>query len=675
MTKTTIFLIILSVLIAGLMSFYQYIYKAKNKSLTVMFLAFLRFISIFTLLILLINPIFNSKTTQIEKAPLPVIVDNSSSIPELHKSNNIESLYNQIINNKELKEKFDVQFYTFDENFNTNKILDFNGKQTRLDNIAKNLKQYYRNKNYPIVLFTDGNQTFGNNYVYEFQDNIEVNPVVLGDTNTIIDIRVDQINSNKYAFLKNKFPVEVFLQSNSDQRIESDFTITEGNQIIFKEKVVFSKSKKSIIVNALLPATKTGIQKYKVSISPQKNEINKINNSKQFAVEVLDQRSEIAIIADINHPDISALKRSISVNEQRKVTILKINEISDLKKFNLFILYQPNSKFTSVFNYIKNVSANSFIITGKHTDFNFLNTFQNDFNFKSTNQIESYSANFITSFSNFSQENIGFENFSPLENKFVTITPNQKIDILFKSQIRNISLETPLLAFTQNNNQRNGYLFGENIWKWRSENYISKNNFNDFDLFIDKTIQYLVSNDAKKNLIVSHENFYRTGEEINVKAQFFDKNYEFDNNAQLEIIVNHLETKKSLKYNFIKKENDYEVLFNDLKSGKYSFTVKEIRSNSKYSGSFEILEYDNEKQFVNPDKEKLSLLAKNNNGIVYYPNQMERLITKLIKDEKYKPIAKEITQKSSLIDWKWLLILLVITLATEWFVRKYNGFV
>ena len=38
-----------------------------------------------------------------------------------------------------------------------------------------------------------------------------------------------------------------------------------------------------------------------------------------------------------------------------------------------------------------------------------------------------------------------------------------------------------------------------------------------------------------------------------------------------------------------------------------------------------------------------------------------------------KAIQKEIVTKSPLIDWVWLLILIAISLASEWFVRKYNG--
>ena len=97
----------------------------------------------------------------------------------------------------------------------------------------------YRNTNYPVVLFTDGNQTTGNDYVFNFQENTSVFPVVLGDTTTVIDLKINQINVNKYAFLKNKFPVEVFLEYNGNETITPTFSIQSGNQIVHKQTVTF----------------------------------------------------------------------------------------------------------------------------------------------------------------------------------------------------------------------------------------------------------------------------------------------------------------------------------------------------------------------------------------------------------------------------------------------------
>jgi hypothetical protein len=49
------------------------------------------------------------------------------------------------------------------------------------------------------------------------------------------------------------------------------------------------------------------------------------------------------------------------------------------------------------------------------------------------------------------------------------------------------------------------------------------------------------------------------------------------------------------------------------------------------------------------------------------------LIKTLIENKDYKSIEKNISTKTPLIDWVWLLILIAVLLTTEWFIRKYNG--
>ena len=673
MTTSTILLLLLSVIIAAGLSFYQYLYKVKNQSKLYWFLAFLRFISLFSIFLLLINPIISRKITEIKKTPLPIVVDNSKSISELKATKEASELYQKIADNKNISEKYDVQLFSFDDEFQSLEQLDFKGNQSHIDGVAKNLKQLYRNTNYPVVLFTDGNQTMGNDYVFSFQENTSVLPVVLGDTTTVFDLKINQINVNKYAFLKNKFPVEVFLQYNGNQSISTTFSIQNGNQTIHKQIVAFSKDKRAQSISVLLNADKVGIAKYKAVISSNIKEKNTVNNTKNFAVEIIDQRSEIALVSVINHPDLGSLKRSIETNQQRKVSILKPEEVKSLQNYNILILYQPTTSFKAIFEQNKVAQINTFIITGTATDFNFLNQVQNDLLFKMSAQKEDYLATFDSNFNLFSQANIGFENFPPLEHKFGTIAAKSNVNTLLSARIRNVQLQNPLLTFTENGSKRNAYLLGENIWKWRLENNLNKKSFEDFDLFTDKIIQFLVTNASKKNLNVTYESFYNSGESIEITAEYFNKNYEFDDKAQLTIQVINSKTKASKKYDLLKATNSYKVNLDGLEAGNYSFKVTEKQSNTSFSGSFEVLDFEIEKQFVNPDKSRLEQLATNTNGKVYYPNQIENLIKSLLENENYIPTQKETIKKSPLIDWIWLLILVVLSLATEWFVRKYNG--
>ena len=673
MNKTTIALLILSVIIAGGLSYFQYFYRAKSKSKMTNLLAFLRFLSVFGLLLLLINPIVSRSSFETIKTPLPIVVDNSSSIVDLKANEIAQEVYTKLASNSKLKDKFDIQSYGFDSEFQPSETFDFKGTQTNIDEVAKNLKSINKNLTFPTVLISDGNQTSGADYVFSFDANNKVYPLVVGDTTTCLDLKINQINVNKYAFHKNKFPVEVFLQYAGTKSVTANFAISQGNNVLSKQSVSFSPSNKSAVINVLLPADKTGLQIFNASLTSSESEKNTYNNSKKFAVEIIDQKTEVAIISAINHPDIGTLKRGIETNAQRKVTLLNPNQISDLNKYNVLIIYQPNGTYKKVFDANKNLKINTWIITGLNTDFGFLSQQQDQIDFKMSNQKEDYLTNFDSDFNLFAIDNLGFENFPPLENPFGTITPNENTSTLLSSRIRNVDTEQPLFTFFDNQGKRNAYLFGENIWKWRAHSYVDKKSFEEFDVFLDKTIQFLASNDSKKSLIVNHERFYNSGDALEITAQYFNKNYEFDEKARLTIAVTNTKSKQVKRYDLLKTNNSFKVNLDGLSAGQYSFSVKELNSNASYSSTFEILDFDIEKQFVNPDLNKLKQLASQTNGAVFVPNQIDNLIKTLLENDDYKAIQKNIVKKTPLIDWVWLLVLIAITLSSEWFLRKYNG--
>lgn len=673
MTTTTILLLFLSLLVAGCLSFFQYFYKAKNKSKLNLFLAFLRFLSLFGIMLLLINPIITRNTLEIIKPPLAIVVDNSSSITALDANKKALESYAAIATNTALKEKFDIQSYRFDAEFEPSKQYDFKGTQTNLGGISKELKSINRNSIFPTILLTDGNQTSGNDYVYSFDPSNKVYPIVLGDTTAVVDLKISHINVNKYAFYKNKFPVEVFLNYSGDKNIVTNFTISEGNSVVVKQSISFSSSKKTAVINVLLAANKIGSQIFKATISGLEKEKNSYNNTKNFAVEVIDQKTNIALITAINHPDVGTLKRSIESNAQRKVTIVNPKYINSLKDYNVLILYQPTAAFKSVFEENKSAGISNFIITGTSTDFSFLNQEQNSLVFKMSYQKENYLAGFNPQFNLFAIDNIGFENFPPLENAFGTIATKGNADVLLSSKIRSMETNFPLLVYTENKGKREAFLLGENIWKWRLQTHVDTQSFSKFDVFMDKSIQYLASSSSRKALVVNHESFYNSGDAIDITAQYFNKNYEFDDKARLTIIVTNTETKQTKNYDLLKGNAFYKVNLDGLVAGNYNFTVKELNSNTSYSSRFEILDFDREKQFVNPDMEKLNQLAAQTQGIVYSTDQVAVLIKSLLEDDNYKAIEKNKETRSPLIDWVMLLILIVSLLATEWFVRKYNG--
>jgi hypothetical protein len=673
MNTNTILLLILSVLIAAGLAYYQYLYKAKNKSNLNLFLALLRFLALFSILLLLINPTITTSTLEIQKTPLVVVMDNSSSIPFLKSNKIAKEVYQKLVSNSELQEKYEIQSYQFDTEFQSSKSFNFKGLQTNIDVVAQSLKSTFKNKIFPTVLLTDGNQTTGNDYEYSFDAANKVYPIILGDTTQVFDLKINQINSNQYAFHKNKFPVEAFIEYSGKETINAKFTITVGKSTLAQQTISLSPNKKAAVVQLVLPANKLGLQIYKAQITSSKEEKNKFNNSINFAVDVIDQKTSIAIISTLNHPDIGALKRAIESNVQRKVTILKPNTISELKKYNVVVFYQPNSTFKMAFEASKSLGLNAFIITGSATDFSFLNQQQTNFQFKMGNQTEDYFAGFNSQFNLFALDNIGFETFPPLQNSFGTITSKGNVSVLLSSKIKSIDIQSPLLAFAENQGKRTAYLLGENSWKWRAQSFIEHQSFEKYDVFIDKIIQFLASTTIKKSLVVEHQPIYNSGDIIEISAQYFNKNYEFDEKARLNIAVVNTQTKVVTNYDLVKRSNSFKVNLDGLPAGKYNFTVTELNSKEKYSNQFEILEFNIEKQFVNPNFRKLQQLATQTKGKVFLPNQSTDLIQQLLKNEDYKAIQKNVITQNPLIDWTWLLVIIAFLLTTEWLVRKYNG--
>ncbi|MFT5251254.1 MAG: hypothetical protein ACI87N_000229 [Flavobacteriales bacterium] len=673
MTTSTVLLLLISILISGGLSFFQYIYKAKNKSKINLFLAFLRFLSLFGLLLLLINPIISNSKLEIIKPPLVIAIDNSSSIINLKGDSTARKIVNALQSNTAIQEKYAIQAYQFDSNSKPLDKIDFKGKQTNIDAVAKDIRVINKNSSFPTILITDGNQTTGNDYVYSFDSNNAVFPVILGDTTKVLDLKINQLNVNKYAFYKNKFPLEVFLQCSGAKNLVANLQISQGNIVVAKQNVSFSKSKNTAVVNLVLPAEKIGSQVYEATIISSEKEKNTYNNEKNFAVEVIDQKTNIAIITTLNHPDIGALKRAIESNAQRKVTIVNPYNIKSLQDYSILILYQPTTAFNALLELNKKVGLSTFIITGTHTDFEFLNQIQNSFSFKMSVQKEDYLPKFEEQFNLFALENIGFENFPPLQNAYGKVQTNNGVATLLSAKIRNIETGFSLLSFTESQGKRNAYLFGENIWKWRLQSHIDQQSYEKFDVFIDKIIQYLASNGSKKSLVVNHESFYNSDEEIEITVQYFNKNYEFDEKARLTIAIVNAKTKKVKNYDLLKGNNSYKVNLDGLEAGNYSFKVTELSSNTSYASSFEILDFDIEKQFVNPDIDKLTQVAALTKGKVYFPNQINQLIQSLIQENNYKAIQKYTSTRTPIIEWYWLLVLISIFLATEWFVRKYNG--
>lgn len=370
-----------------------------------------------------------------------------------------------------------------------------------------------------------------------------------------------------------------------------------------------------------------------------------------------------------------AIKKSIESQERRKVNILKNNELKDLKDYQLAILYQPTARFGALMKKIKESKINSLIVSGKHTDWNFLNNFQNHFKQEITRKTEKYIPRLNTNYSNFVVEEFGVSNYPPLLGTFGEIRFDIPPETLLYRSIGKVETEEPLLSTIEANGIRQGLLLGEGIWRWRSQSYLDHGNFENFDNFFGKLVQYLTSSKRKSRLQVQAEPFYYTHQNILVKSAYFNKNYEFDRRGKLELRLTNLDTKAKRTVPFLLKRNNYQVDLGAIAPGEYAYTISVAGAKISKSGNFKVMEFDIEQQFLNPQVDGLVQLAKHTGGKHFFANEYEALTASLLRDPRYQIVQKSKTAKSYLIDWKYALGILILLLGLEWFLRKYYGLI
>jgi len=673
----TLTYIILSGILALILALFQYIFKSKKTTKIYWFLAFLRFVTIFSVLLLLINPKFDKISFYDEKPNLIVAIDNSESISYLNQSQNTTDLIETLKQNEQLKDNFNLEFYTFGKSVNPSDSLGFNEKQSNIAQVFGRLSEVYNNSVSPTLLITDGNQTYG--YDYEFMTSKykqAVFPVILGDTTTYTDVKIQQLNVNRYAYLKNKFPVEIIATYNGNNPVNSLLRVKSGNTTVFSQPISFSKSQTSQIVNLNLPANRVGVGSYKAEIIPLDNEKNIVNNIKNFAVEVIDQKTNVAIVSDIIHPDLGALKKSIESNEQRQAVILNsIDFLKQSKDFQLVIAYQPTNNFRSLFKEIERLKLNKFVITGTKTNWSLLNQLQTNYNQKITNQTESFQPAVNQNYSTFIIDDLNFDEFPPLQSEFGETTFTVPFETLLFKTINGTQIEEPLLSTFEISDKREALLLGEGIWRWRAQSYLDEKSFNTFDNFIGKLVQYLSSKQRRSRLNVNYESFYNGNDNVKITAQYFNKNYEFDANANINIVLNNKLSNDTKTYPFVLKNTNYQVDLSGLEAGEYSFTVRTSNGNVSKSGELKILDYNVEQQFLNANVTKLQSLATNSDGKSYFIDDTSTIINDLLTDSRFATIQKSSKKVVPLLDWKYLLALIALSLATEWFIRKYNGLI
>ncbi|WP_299155612.1 hypothetical protein [uncultured Christiangramia sp.] len=673
-----ILLITLALLIALGFSFFQNLHKNPKTSGNLALFG-LRSFSIFLILLLLINlEITHTESSQV-KENLVILSDASESIKILQKDSVLQNFQNKVLSSEKLNDKFDIINYHFGrELINSDSTSNFSEELTNIQQSLKQAEDLMDNNKSVVVLLSDGNQNTGRDFRYhKSSGSTEILPVIIGDTSSFEDVAIQRINVNRYAFLNNKFAVEVFLNYSGSNERNTKLHILNSGKVVFQKDMEFSEKNRSLIVNAELEAKSIGLKNYTARLSKLPDEKNVRNNTENFSVEIVDESSKIMILSPGPHPDLGALKAAIESNSQRKVEIKYIRDFNNLEitDIQLFILHNVNRNFQKTIESISGLEAGKLFITGPETDWQFLNELQLGFSKNSIDQPQDVFAVKNDNFAIYQPKHLAYEDLPPLQIAFgeTEIDANRYAVQLYQV-IQGVETDSPLLAVSRVH-PKIGLLTGENIWRWRAASFRQDQNFQQFNGFIGDLVQNLSAVKSNERLIAEHPQTFLENELVAISAAYYDENYSFDSGANLNISISDSLGNNVLKTNLVARNLKYVAEIGNLAPGNYTYKLQAENPNLLKNGAFNVLDYNAEEQKQTANLAAMQFLAANNNSTVFYKDQFKTFEDYLLKNDSHRPVLKSEQKTVPLIDWYYLLFLLVFALALEWFYRKYKGLI
>jgi hypothetical protein len=648
-------------------------------------LAFLRFAAVSVIAFLLMEPVIRSLQTRIEQPVLILAADNSQSLVLSVDSAELASDLNQIREefSQKLGSDFELAFYSFGDEMERDGALNFSEPITDFSKLFEGVSARYSNRNLAgIVLASDGIYNRGTNPRYAAGNlGVPVYTIALGDTTVRRDARIEEFVSNRIAFLGNTFPVEVRAIAEEMEGESLEIQIYSDGELVEKEEVQVKGSRFEIIKRFLIKAESPGIKTLRARITPKSDEVTLANNQSNIFIEIVDSRKKVLLLANSPHPDVFALNQAINANENYELEIVLEKDFKgNFDDYDLLILHQIPSARTTVkmSNEILASEVPVLAILGENTvvaKFRLL-----EFNLSLSRGKDSYidaKGTLNPGFSLFKlDDNLKdlLRQTPPLRIAFGEWNTGFNSEVLLYQLIGPVETNDPLVYFSTNGDKKSAAVLGEGLWRWRLTDYALHENHDLFNGLIASIIQYLAVEEDKRLFRVQSPRSIMENENLILTADLYNAALEPVNDVDVAIEITD-EDGKSYPFNFSKSNEGYRLDAGRLPVGVYSYRASTARNGENLvdAGSFTIKPFALEAASLRADHRLLYNIAQVSGGEMKPLARAGDLIQTIQDAPASQPVSYSTEILDSILNLKWVFVLILGLLSMEWFIRKRSG--
>ena len=679
---------LLVVVITGLLYAALLYYKNPLSRLskgTSVFLFLLRFLSISILAFLLLSPFIKTRIKIKEKPIVVVGVDNSQSLvlsaDSLYYKNKFPQKINRLIVG--LGEDYQTDYYLFGSKTREGDAPDFRDKMSDYSSFFKMVKENYRGLNVgAVVVAGDGLYNRGTDPVYDASGmKWPIYTIALGDTATYSDLKINDVRFNQLVYLNDEFPVEVSMAASKLKGRRAVLRLYAFGKLIKKKSFLINSNRFTGSYRVMVPASEKGKHRVRITLTVFDNELNRQNNVKSVFVNVLNTRQKVLIVAASPHPDLSAIRQSLTGFRNYKVEIQFVNKLTaNPKDFDLIIFHQVPSMKRNPVKFLKLVKEKKIpvlFILGRQSAIPFFNRYVDWLSIISPHGSELAQPVVSPRFTMFSYDKSlagALEKLPPLTVPFGNYKPSERAAILAYQKINNLETDLPLILFHEANGAKEAVITGEGLWLWKMHDYLANGNFDAVQTLLGKTVQYLTARADKRHFRIIAKEDFQPDDKVVLKAELYDDSWELINDPEVKFTLIN-EQKKQFKYSFTPYEQYYTLRLDNLSPGVYQYSGSVKLGDNVYSdrGEFVVNAISIESRRLQADFNLLYRLASESNGKMIFPQQMDKLPRLLKENQQVKTRIVFNSKTEGLNNIWYILALVLLLLSLEWFLRKYFG--
>lgn len=640
-------------------------------------LAVLRFIAVTIITSLLLQLMLKREVNETEKPLLLFAFDNSTSVISANDSSEIKTNFIPALDalQKNLSDKYRIQTLLFGNKVSHGRLPDFTDNETDFSELLNEVNNNFSNSNIgALIISSDGIINRGNAHPAGMMDfNFPVYALALGDTTLKKDVLLKKINHNQVVYLGNKFPVEIVIQAIKLKGKATTVSIYKNGVKKSEQPVTINNDNFIQTFDFILEADQPGVQKYRAVINHLPEEMNPVNNSQDFIVEVIDTREKILLLAEAPHPDVAAIKESIESGQTYEVeTALASSFSRPLKPYSLLILHGLQLTNSSLMNEMNKNQQACLILHPKANENLPGLTISTAYN-KQNETEPVYNKNFTLFNISDGLKNY-LKEFPAVKTIFGKYTASSGANILAYQKIGMVETENPLVLLNDNGGRKTGIIACEGIWKWKLRDYSDHGNHDLFNEFILKCVQYLSVKADKSFFRVSGKKIISENDPVELNAEVYNPSYQLITEPDVSVLLTD-SAGKQFNFTMSKTGNAYYLNAGLFPPGEYHYkaTVKTNNRVFVQNGTITVKAIVAEKTNTVANHALLHELAGRNGGKLFYKNELEKLKQELINNETIKPITYSQKHLSDLIDLKWIFFIIAGLLSIEWFLRKRGG--